>query len=190
MAIECNVAPFINIEFYLTGAWGEQRATHKHAGIDIATGLKSNVYNMFEGTVISVTHSGYGGGYGPNIIIQEDTGRTWLYGDLEEFTSWSVGDRIKKGDLISKEGNPTGTGSTGNHVHIELEMLAKGESFKYGFDNSENPCPILGIENVVNQTAYIYTGTVPPEPTPTKKKKNKFKWVLYANKIRNNRLIK
>lgn len=96
MAIECNIAPFINIEFYLTGAWGEQRATHKHAGIDIATGLKSNVYNMFEGTVISVTHSGYGGGYGPNIIIQEDSGRTWLYGDLEAFTNWSVGDRIKK----------------------------------------------------------------------------------------------
>lgn len=63
MAIECNIAPFINIEFYLTGAWGEQRATHKHAGIDISTGQKSNVYNMFEGTVISVTHSGYGGGY-------------------------------------------------------------------------------------------------------------------------------
>lgn len=63
MAIECNIAPFINIEFYLTGVWGEQRATHKHAGIDISTGLKSKVYNMFEGTVISVTHSGYGGGY-------------------------------------------------------------------------------------------------------------------------------
>ena len=48
MAIECNIAPFINIEFYLTGAWGEQRATHKHAGIDISTGKKSNVYNMFD----------------------------------------------------------------------------------------------------------------------------------------------
>lgn len=129
---------------------------------------------------------------GPNIIIQEDSGRTWLYGDLEEFSSWSIGDRIKKGDLISKEGNPTGTSSTGNHVHVELEMLSKGESFKYGFNNSENPCPILGIENTVNKKAYIYTGIVPPEPpgpTPTKKT-NKFKWVLYANKIRNNRLIK
>ena len=48
MAIECNIAPFINIKFYLTGAWGEQRATHKHAGIDISTGKKSNVYNMFD----------------------------------------------------------------------------------------------------------------------------------------------
>lgn len=124
---------------------------------------------------------------GPNIIIQEDSGRTWLYGDLEEFTNWSVGDRIKKGDLISQEGNPSGTGSTGNHVHVELEMLTKGESFKYGFDNSENPCPILGIENVVNQTAYIYSGIVPPEPTPVKRKKKKFPWAIYLRKYRNRR---
>ena len=66
-------------------------------------------------------------------------------------------------------------------------MLTKGESFKYGFDNSENPCPILGIENTVNKKAYIYTGSIPPEPpTPTfTRKKNKFKWVLYARKLRN-----
>ena len=82
-------------------------------------------------------------------------GWTWLYGDVEELTNWNVGDRIKKGELISQEGNPSGTGSTGNHVHLELEMLTKGESFKYGFDNSENPCPILGIENVVNQTSAL-----------------------------------
>ena len=192
MAIECNIAPFINIEFYLTGAWGEQRATHKHAGIDISTGKKSNVYNMFDGTVISVTHSGYGGEYGPNIIIQEDSGRTWLYGDLEKFSNWSVGDRINKGDLISQEGNPTGTGSTGNHVHVELEMLSKGQPFKYGYNNSSNPCPILGIENVVNQTAYIYNGSIPPEPpgpepTPGRRKKRKFPWAVYTKIIRNRR---
>ena len=33
------------------------------------------------------------------------------------------------------------------------------------------------------------TGIVPPEPKPNKKA-NKFKWVLYANKLRNNRLRK
>ena len=25
MAVECNLAPFINKEFLVTGAWGEQR---------------------------------------------------------------------------------------------------------------------------------------------------------------------
>lgn len=188
MAKECNIAPFINIDFYLTGAWGEQRSTHKHAGVDLSTGKKSNVYNMFEGTVISVTHSGYGGGYGPNIIIQEDSGRTWLYGDLETFTNWNVGDRIKAGDLISKEGNPSGTGSTGNHVHVELEMLTKGQSFKYGFDNSSDPTPILGIENVVNQTAYIYTGETPEPPTVLVKKR-KFPWAVYLHIFRKRRFL-
>ena len=32
MAIECNIAPFINIEFYLTGAWGGTPAKHKDTG--------------------------------------------------------------------------------------------------------------------------------------------------------------
>ena len=65
-------------------------------------------------------------------------------------------------------------------------MLTKGESFKYGFNNSSDPCPILGIENVINQTAYIYTGTVPPEPIePTKKSKNK--WLQF--KSRKKRII-
>lgn len=187
MAKECNIAPFINIDFYLTGAWGEQRATHKHAGIDISTGKVSNVYNMFDGTVISVTHSGYGGGYGPNIIIQEDSGRTWLYGDLQEFNNWNVGDRIKAGELISKEGNPAGTGSTGYHAHIELEFLAKGQSFKYGYDNSSDPTPILGIENVVNSQAYIYKGSSPEPVIPIKKKK-KFPWSIYIRKFRKRRL--
>lgn len=187
MAKECNIAPFINIDFYLTGAWGEQRSTHKHAGVDLSTGKKSNVYNMFEGTVISVTHSGYGGGYGPNIIIQEESGRTWLYGDLQEFNNWNVGDNIKKGDLISKEGNPAGTGSTGYHAHIELEFLAKGQSFKYGFNNSSDPTPILGIENVVNSQAYIYKGSFPEPVIPIKKKK-KFPWAIYIRKFRKRRL--
>ena len=70
-------------------------------------------------------------------------------------------------------------------------MLSKGESFKYGFDNSSNPCPILGIENTINQKAYIYTGSIPPEPpgpepTPGRKLK-KFPWALFTRKIRNRR---
>lgn len=38
MATQCNLAPFINQEFYITGTWGEQRATHLHAGLDLSTG--------------------------------------------------------------------------------------------------------------------------------------------------------
>ena len=134
MATNCTIAPFINQGFYLTGTWGEQRATHKHAGVDLSTGGKANVYNMFKGTCIVVDHTGTtGSGYGPYIIIQEDNGRTWLYGDLEKFSNYKVGDVIEQFALISTEGNPSGTSSTGLHVHVELEMLGKGQAFKYGY---------------------------------------------------------
>lgn len=187
--IEAKIAPFINVKFYLTGAWGEQRTTHKHAGVDLSTGQKSNVYNMFKGTCIRVDHDGStNSGYGAYIIIQEDSGRTWLYGDLAEFSSFSVGDTIEQGEQISSEGNPSGTGSTGYHVHVELEMLNKGDSFKFGYSNSTNPCEIMGLTNVAGTSnVYIYNGSpyVPPTPTETKKKKHKFPWFIYYNYFRN-----
>lgn len=66
---------------------------------------------------------------GPFIIIQSDDGTTWLYGDLSPFSGLSVGDRVLQGQQIATEGNPAGTGSTGYHVHIELEMLAPRSTF-------------------------------------------------------------
>ena len=191
MATNCTIAPFINQGFYLTGTWGEQRATHKHAGVDLSTGGKANVYNMFKGTCIFVDHTGTtGSGYGPYIIIQEDNGRTWLYGDLEKFSNYKVGDVIEQFALISTEGNPSGTSSTGLHVHVELEMLSKGQAFKYGYNNSSNPCPIMGFPNSKNGVQYIFNGEIPkpePEPEPeikTKRKRKGFPWVLYARKLR------
>lgn len=49
-----------------------------------------------------------------------------------------------------------------------------------------NPCNILGIPNVDN-TIIEYDGSIePPEPPITSNyKKTKFKWVLYARKLRN-----
>lgn len=85
----------------------------------------------------------HGSGYGAFIIIQETSGRTILYGDLANFSSYNVGDTIEAGALISTEGNPAGTTSTGYHVHIEQENLSYGDSFKYGYANSVNPCTAM-----------------------------------------------
>ena len=38
MPTQCNLAPFINQPFYITGTWGEPRQTHLHAGLDLSTG--------------------------------------------------------------------------------------------------------------------------------------------------------
>lgn len=168
MATQCNLAPFINQEFYITGTWGEPRSGHLHAGLDLATGGENDVYNMVEGDVQFVDPNGTtGSGYGPYIIIQSNDGTTWLYGDLAPISGFSVGDHVLQGQYISKEGNPGGTPSTGLHVHIELELLSPGESFHYGYANSDDPATPLGLPNQIGGP-YIYDGTpIPPGPTPS-----------------------
>lgn len=37
MAVKPNIAPFINVTFYVTGQYGTVRPTHTHVGVDIAT---------------------------------------------------------------------------------------------------------------------------------------------------------
>lgn len=63
MAVSVNLAPFIKEEFYVTGAWGEQRQGHIHAGVDLATGNQgaSPVYSMSDGIVIFVDYDGSSG---------------------------------------------------------------------------------------------------------------------------------
>ena len=182
MATPCTLAPFINQNFYITGTWGEPRTGHLHAGLDLATGGINNVYNMKEGKVIYQDPYGLDGrGYGPNIIIQSTDGTTWLYGDLSEFTPFVLNQTIRQGQYLAKEGNPAGTGSTGYHVHIELEMLTYGESFKYGYNNSSDPATPLGLPNEEGGP-YIYSGT--PSPIPVGIISNRFPWILYARKLR------
>lgn len=103
---------------------------------------------------------------------------------MSPISGFKVGDNVLQGQFIANEGNPAGTSSTGYHVHVELELLNYGESFKYGYDNSSNPCLPLGLPNEKGGP-YIYDVT-PIPPTPTKKRK-KFPWVIYIRKIREKR---
>lgn len=185
MATQCTLAPFINQEFYITGYWGEPRSGHLHAGLDLSTGGINNVYNMKQGEVIFQDPNGTtGSGYGPYIIIQSQDGTTWLYGDLSPFTPFTIGETILQGQYIATEGNPSGTASTGYHVHIELEMLNYGDSFRYGYANSSDPATPLGLPNQIGGP-YIYDGTPVPPPTPTgDTRRSHFPFVLYARKLR------
>lgn len=187
MATEVQNAPFIDVDFYVTGAWGEPRATHIHAGVDLSTGQHKEVYNMYEGRVIEV---GDGRGYGPYIIIKSDDGNAMLYGDMSETQGLQVGDIIAKNQRIGSEGNPGGTTSTGFHVHIEKEYLGESDIFRFGYDNSIDPVAGTGIPNFVSySSAYIYDGEIPPvPPTPTDEVKVKrFNWPVFTRTIRNRR---
>ena len=191
--ISCNLAPFINEEFLLTGAWGEPRSGHIHAGIDLQTrlayqtGIGQPVYSMSDGIVTRVDQVDTGTGYGALCIVwNQSNNDLWLYGDLSDNTVLvNVGDTIIQGQQISYEGNPSGTASTGLHVHLEKENQADG-IFKFGYANSIDPTTGTGIINVVDYSnVYIYDGT-PVPPTPTTDEKKKFPWFLYHRKRRLN----
>lgn len=190
--VQCNLAPFINQEFAVTGAWGEPRSGHIHAGIDLASvgtgSVPQPIYSMSGGEVIRVDQTDQGTGYGAMCIVwNHDNNDLWLYGDLSDNMVVAVlGQTIQQGQMIGYEGNPSGTASTGLHVHLEKENQPDGV-FKFGYVNSINPVSGTGIENVVYTTSgdtYIYDGTPVP---PTLSKQNKFPWVLYARKLREKR---
>lgn len=140
---------------------------------------------MSDGVVTFVDPDGHtGSGYGPYVIVWNTANNDlWLYGDLSENPAVVLNQTITQGQLIGFEGNPSGTASTGLHVHLEKENQSDGV-FKYGYSNSIDPTTGTGILNEVYSTSgdrYIYNGT----PTPVgSTKKHKFKWILYANKIR------
>lgn len=191
--VQCNLAPFINQEFAVTGAWGEQRPGHIHAGIDLASvgsgGVAKPIYSMSQGIVTRVDQTDQGTGYGALcIVFDQPTCDLWLYGDLGDNTvAVNTGDSVQQGQLIGYEGNPGGTASTGLHVHLEKENQADG-IFKFGYANSINPTTGTGILNEVYTTSgetYIYYGATPPPMEGIKNKK--FPWVLLARKIRNKR---
>ena len=166
-------------------------------GIDLATvgsaGVGQPVYSMSDGVVTYVDYDGSSGsGYGPYVIIwNQSNNDLWLYGDMGNNPSVSLGQQILQGQQIGVEGNPSGTSSTGLHVHLEKENQSDG-IFKYGYSNSIDPTIGTGIYNEVYSSdgrIYIYDGTpVPPTPPTEEVKRKKFKWVLYANRFRNRNL--
>ncbi len=103
-----------------------------HPGMDIDGERGEAVHAPANGTVIK---AGVTGGYGNMVEIDHGNGLTTRYGHMSKLIA-SVGDVIKRGDLIGLIGS-TGR-STGPHLHYELRLN----------DKSINPRHVL-----------------PPEPT-------------------------
>lgn len=192
--VQASLAPFINQQFVVTGAWGEPRTGHIHAGIDLASlgsgGVAKPVYSMSDGIVTRVDQTDQGTGYGAMAIIwNQQNNDLWLYGDLgDNSVLLTVGQTVQQGQQVGVEGNPGGTASTGLHVHLEKENQSDGV-FKFGYNNSIDPTTGTGILNEVYTTSdeyYIYDGTpVPPTQTISKK----FNWPVFTKIIRERRDI-
>ena len=107
----------------------------------------------------------------------------FLYAHLKEPSVKNVGDTVNIGEFVGIEGT-TGS-STGIHLHLEMQDISTHSwIFHAPKETYTNPADFLGIPNVEGTVA-IYYGT----PIPTTPKRNKFKWVLYARKLRNKNKI-
>lgn len=123
-------------------------------------------------------------GYGNYLIMKDSqTGMGFLYAHLKEPSVKNVGDTVRIGEFVGIEGT-TGS-STGIHLHLEMQDIST-HNWIFNADKSyyTNPADFLGIPNVEGTVA-IYYGT----PIPTTPKRNRFKWVLYARKLRNRNKI-
>lgn len=85
-----------------------------HTGIDIKVPSGSDIIAANAGKVI---YSGYNGGYGNTVIIDHGGKISTLYAHNKKLLV-KVGDKVEKGDVISKSGS-TGL-STGPHLHFEV----------------------------------------------------------------------
>jgi murein DD-endopeptidase MepM/ murein hydrolase activator NlpD len=105
----------------VTSAFGRRvhpvlRKVRNHTGIDIAVKSGTFVKASEAGIVLS---SGWLGGYGKCVIIDNGKGYSTLYAHNSTLLSL-VGQAVKKGQVIAYSGS-TGL-STGPHVHFELRI--------------------------------------------------------------------
>ena len=87
-----------------------------HTGIDIPAPTGTPAVAVANGTVI---YSGVQGTYGNTVMIKHDNGLVSLYAHNSSLVV-RVGDKVKKGQVVSKIGS-TGR-STGPHLHFEIRV--------------------------------------------------------------------
>jgi murein DD-endopeptidase MepM/ murein hydrolase activator NlpD len=107
------------VDGQITGAFGEQRPGHIHAGIDIAAAQGTPIHAADDGRVVLMQGIGASGGYGNYSCVQHTTTLSTCYAHQSRFGT-SIGRSVGKGEIIGYVGN-TGH-SFGAHLHFEVRV--------------------------------------------------------------------
>lgn len=116
-----NFIPPVASGTRVTGAFGEQRPDHTHAGIDLATPVGTKVAASADGVVSFV---GQKGSYGNLVIVKHADGYETRYAHLKGFGDIRAGQTVRQGAIVGVSGGERGGGgsgdSTGPHLHYEV----------------------------------------------------------------------
>ncbi len=103
----------------ITGAFGEQRPGHIHAGMDIAAPEGTPIRAADTGRVVLLQGTGASGGYGNYTCVQHTATLSSCYAHQVRFGT-SMGANVSQGQVIGYVGN-TGN-SFGAHLHFETRV--------------------------------------------------------------------
>ena len=119
----------------LTDTWGASRSSGRtHEGIDILAPRGTKVFSATEGLVADLRNNNLGGKV---VWIMGPAGTWHYYAHLDDHKrGLSVGDYVKKGDLIGYVGNTGNARHTAPHLHYGLYLQGKGRG-------AVNPYPYL-----------------------------------------------
>ena len=114
----------------ITSRFGNRESirTSGHTGLDIAAPAGTPIKAAADGTV---TFSGYSGGYGYVVKMDNGNGVETYYGHCSALYV-SAGETVEAGDVIAAVGS-TGN-STGNHLHFEVRVngsVANPQNYLY-----------------------------------------------------------
>lgn len=121
-----------------TGAFGNDRGDHFHAGNDISVAKGTAILAVENGVIIGVKP--LNGNAGNTVYLRGDSGRVYAHFHMqsEDFPMVRVDQRVSRGTRIGSVGS-TGR-STGPHLHFEVH---KGPNVATSIADKIDPYPLL-----------------------------------------------
>lgn len=178
MSVTISNSPFhdTSIITYPYGVIDSSYSCGFHTGLDLVGLNNIDVYSVSSGTVAQVNLDP-NNALGIYVVIQTNDNKYFRYCHLQ------VGSvQVSQGQNVTtatKIGIMGATGNvTGAHLHLEYSS-----TLNWACNSFLNPCDYLGIPNVDDTIIYYNPAPQPIGSLP----KSKFKWVLYAKKLRGKR---
>lgn len=181
--MQYKIAPFFDKEYPITQRYGENKDYYAqfglqlgHEGIDYATPNGTPVLSPFDGTILRDSYNDKD--YGNFTVVWDPIQKCALwFCHLQDITT-SVGDTVKKGQLLGHTNN-TGN-STGPHCHVNF-VQTDDQGNRLNKDNGNQ-----GFLDLLSYAEITSTPTVDPQTLDDLRIARDNNWNLYQAELSKN----